>query len=345
MKDESDYQEHFRSFAKSLEFQIAEIDGFPKKKKSEQISIQKEQIAELISLEFQLKCLMWEHRNGLPAVNFFLDHISKNILDGRPYFRERQENFKTYISPAIRLRDIQSLICFSFNFRFFELISRKYQFGWEFKRLYKRLVELRQTIALTNTPLAISRAKIFHSKNKRSHLSYMDMIQVASCALLDAIDKFTPDWEKSKWMFIGVAIGRITGSGISAVGETMLHFFPRERRLLYRTYKFNARNDGATLEAMANAVNAGKDEDNSLKGTQRTDQHELSNLLSAANCLSTDVPLDEESKLTVSDAVSGPMELQPDYMNEQADACGALYRSIKGLTIFEQKVVALKGIF
>lgn len=97
-----------------------------------------------------------------------------------------------------------------------------------------------------NLPLAISQAKIFYSNTPRSHLSYMDIVQIHAQGLLLAIDKFVPPNDarmseanslQAYRKFRPVAIGIMARDRVNAYSETPVHFFPKQRLIRYRANK------------------------------------------------------------------------------------------------------------
>lgn len=374
-----DPQHHFQAFAKQLEREIAKVPGFPAKK-TKLAEIQRAQLEKLFELEEHLKLTLLEHPEGEAAINDFFDYIlieRRNILDARPYFRERQTDFTDFLSPALKSRDAGALIAHihherikkckcdlnevpkdydgckcpdvltgrhwivshRFNYRFYHYINSKRNLGPEFRDLFRALEHMRQDLCVTNTPLSISRAKIFHSRTAKSHLSYMDLIQISSEGLISAIDKMVPFGDRALGRLLcSVGIGRMTGNMISSISETMLHFYPKDRRLLYRSYKADARTPDVSQEKLAATVNDG------LLGNSRTNVTELGQLRTAASMLSIDMSLDDEHKTTVSDSVASPETAQPDRIAEGRSVQAALHNAISKLTPFQRKLVLLRGI-
>lgn len=374
-----DPQHHFQAFAKQLEKEISKVPGFPAKK-TKLAEIQRVQLERLFELEEHLKLTLLEHPEGEAAINDFFDYIlieRRNILDARPYFRERQTDFTDFLSPALKNRDAGALIAHihherikkckcdlseapkdydgckcpdiltgrhwivshRFNYRFYHYINSKRDLGPEFRDLFRAQEEIRAELCVTNTPLAISRAKIFYSKTTRSHLSYMDMIQISSEGLISAIDKMVPFGDRPLGRLLcSVAVGRSVGNLIQNYSETMLHFYPKDRRLLYRKNKADAKGPDISQEELTDKVNDG------LIGNSRTTVTELGQLQTAASMLSIDMSIDDENKTTVSDSVASPETAQPDRIAEGRSVQAALRNAIGKLTPFKRKLVLLRGI-
>jgi len=83
----------------------------------------------------------------------------------------------------------------------------------ELLKIYGKILELRQELVLMNLPLVISRARIFYSRTPKSHLSFMDFIQIGVAGLLAGIDKYCGEYSR---VWRSVVIGRIVGDYISS---------------------------------------------------------------------------------------------------------------------------------
>jgi hypothetical protein len=95
-------------------------------------------------------------------------------------------------------------------------------------------------------PLAIAQAKQFWHKapsaTKDTRFSFMDFVQIAADGLMSAVDKFVlPGGLEANPALIrvwrAVAIGRMKGNFIEMFSETTIHFFPQDKRKLYRANK------------------------------------------------------------------------------------------------------------
>ena len=332
--------EHFRSFAKSLETIIDEYGGV------EEITIvkrQKKQVEKLVKLETKFRRTLVRHRWGPGVYKSFIDFIireRKNILAARPYFRERQDIFTSSIAKCLKNEKHKALYRFHFNYQFvrFALESRKWANGSELVKLGKDIEQIRTELVEMNMPLAISRARIFWSKTPKSHLSYMDLVQISSEGLMSAIDKFVLPYSK---VFRAVAIGRIIGELIENYSETLVHFYPQDKRKIYRANKrMNKHADGVDYDRLADEINEG------IERAQMTDASEISGLVAAASHVSTDshAPTEENTVTDALDRFAADPSVQPDVTYEETEASHALYDAMHVLTPFERKVLRLKGI-
>src|SRR5690606_19734709 len=165
-------------------------------------------------------------------------------------------NFTEFISPVFQRADFRGLYPFAANYEFisYALSLVDWPNDHELVQLGKRIEALRVELATQNMPLAISRARIFWSRTPESHLSYMDLVQETATGLLAAIDKFTPPYTT---VFRSVIISRCLGNLISAYNQTSMHFYPSDRRKLYRANKMLARHEGEPdFERVARSVNS-----------------------------------------------------------------------------------------
>jgi pyoverdine/dityrosine biosynthesis protein Dit1 len=115
---------HFRQFAVSLE---QAIERCGETEDEDFLSRQKRQVDTLIALEDEFRETLIASSQGERIYKAFIKFICedrRNILDARPYFRERQGQFTKKISVALRRRKPQSLYSFRFNYRFVQLRAR-----------------------------------------------------------------------------------------------------------------------------------------------------------------------------------------------------------------------------
>ncbi len=202
-------------------------------------SRQKEQVELLVKLEKQFKKTLQNHCWGAKAYKAFIHHITqdrRNILAARPFFRERQGEFSKGISPAIRKNKHKQLYRFNINYPFIEFILRSFNWPKNGKVVAaaQRVFEIRQKIIILNMPLAITQARIFRHVTPDSHLSYMDINQISFEGLINAVDKFCLPYSP---VFRSVIIGRSKGDLIESSSETLLHFYPSDKRKIYRANK------------------------------------------------------------------------------------------------------------
>lgn len=335
---------HFKQFASSLSRTIGK---YGKVLPKEVLGRQKIQVEGLIKLEKKFKAALLRHRSGRNVIKDFIYYICderKNILAARPFFRERQKIFTKYISKAFKKRSHNKLKNYHFNFQFivFTMNNRKWGEHSELNKIYKQIIKLRTQIVETNMPLAISRARIFWQRTPRSHLSYMDLVQISSEGLLSAVDKFVLPFGK---VFRSVICGRISGNLIEGYSEPALHFYPVDKRKLYRAHKLaNKYKDASSVNEfnnLAEEVNIG------AKKNQMTDSHEIADLMAASSTISMEVFKNQPEDINIkkkSVQFMAPVSTQPDVMVESHNDTRVLQESMQKLSTFETKILRMKGI-
>ena len=125
-------------------------------------------------------------------------------------------------------------------------------------------------------PLAISQARVFRHNTPESHLTYMDLNQISFEGLINAVDKFVLPYTS---VFRSVIIGRVKGDLIENYSETPVHFYPSDKRKIYRANKAKKglTKDDINYTDLANTVN-----NNGPKLPTPTDSSEIMNLLAAS---------------------------------------------------------------
>jgi DNA-directed RNA polymerase specialized sigma subunit len=335
--------DHFKKFASWLEREIAKygeanVDYYER---------QKAQVEKLVALESAFRKELISHRSGASVYRDFITFICderRNILAARPYFRERQTVFTKQISKALKKRAEKSLYRFHFNFQFVQFVVGARSWG----KIGRRILELAEAIKAIRTelvemnmPLAISRARIFWSRTPKSHLSLMDLIQISAEGLMSAVDKFVPPFSR---VFRAVAIGRMTGNFIEEYSETPIHFYPCDKRKIYRANKLTGRQpDSIDFERLASDVNAMARR--SGEAPHRTDARELAGLMAAASVVSADSNSSQDPDAPEPIArFAAPESSRPDRQVEERDAITRMAWAVAQLTVYEQKVLRLKGV-
>lgn len=344
--------EHIRTFCKSIQNEISKFTDYVSAKKEDALEAQRLQVQLLLDLEFEFQDAIRKHSKGPWAYQKFVSYITEekgNILHARPYFRERQLKFKSSISPALKAKDARGLMSFRANFRLIHFIYSQRKWTSRIKGLYNAICAIRNEICVTNMPLAVSRARIFFSKTQRGrgHLSYLDLTQIAAEGLLSAIDKYVPPDNQPFGGLANIAINRMTGNFIEKGSETVLHFWPPDKRKLYNLHKLNRFSDG-DIHALVDMVNKTVD-----KEEDKTSVHEASQLMMAASCVSTENTVEskdsggqsKDKMITIGEGLAADPSWQPDNIAEYTESHAKLHDAIKKLTPFKRKLLKLKGIF
>jgi hypothetical protein len=343
-------ESHFRVFASNLEAAIKRYEALPEETL---IVRQRRQLKLLISLESKLRKTLIKHPWGPSVYKSFMDLIlnrKRNILAARPYFRERQAIFASQISKALKRKSDKGLYRFKFNYSFvlFIMACHKWPAGGKIAQLAKQIHDIRMEIMEMNLPLAISQARVFWSNTPRSHLSYMDLVQIHCGGLLVAIDKFVPPDTRQMTeqeeleayrKFRAVAIGRMIGDRIEQYSETLIHYFPVDKRKIYRANKAKRHfREGIDFEKVSEIVNEGVEDP-----AHHTNPQEIAELLASASCVSGDVSLDPEGETTL-DRYEADAETRPDLQVDEMNAIFMVREKYKDLPLIERKYLRMKGI-
>jgi len=340
---------HFRTFANSLE---AAVSRYEELSKEDSTARQKRQLETLFELETRFRDLLFEtpHPDGqtFGHVVFgrfcqYIHVVRGNILAARPYFRERQVLFTEKIASALKVGDPDSFREFCINYQLISFIvgsltEEEKQICPELLELNKKVRRLRKELVELNLPLAISRVRIFWSKTQESHLEYMDFVQIAAEGLLSAIDKFVLPYTT---VFRAVAIGRMLGNFIEEYSKTMFHFFPTDKRKLYRAHKVVGRIEDVDFHKIAAEVNRGVEAPHML-----TTAEEIADLLSAVSLVSSETPMhtDVGDSYTIAERFVAPDAWRPDISIEGAESQAVLRQATNYLSVLERKVLRLRGV-
>jgi len=307
---------------------------------------QREHFEELTSAECAFRETVLGYRISTEIYKRFVQLIrvvNNNILSARPYFRESSETFSSGITPALKSRDADALKKYGINFHFVKFCKDHWIGLWP-KKLeiaYKRVEKARTVLVELNMPLAINRARIFFGKTPKGHLTFMDMIESASMGLQAGIDKYTGEFKPN---FIGVCIGRIVGNLIDIYSETQIHFYPGDRRILYRANSIRGRQGITDIVELTKAVNDSFAVDLAEGRTapKATTATELAYLLHAASLLSADANDGEEGY--------GVYNFTPDQSENAEELLGKkqeiaiMCKLARKLPLINQKVLRLKGV-
>jgi len=317
---------------------------------------QKRQMEGLFELEKLFRKTLVAHKWGLDVYEAFIWKVSAskekggngNVLTARPYFREAAAVCIGPICKILQDKNAKKLQKYHFNYNFvlFTIKAKEWSPHHPLRKLEKQMRELRQQIIVTNMPLAISRARIFWnsaaSKDPRNALSYMDLIQSASEGLAAAVDKFRFPFTQG---FRNAIINRVSSVFIENYSATELHFFPKDKRKLYRGNKCIKRfPNGVDYEQLAAYVNL------ELEPGQRTTPEEIAQLMAATSMISTDSPINESdgdlsaTKTTILDKCSVGIDAQPEYQVMNVEVSYKLRQGIGGLPVIDQKLLRMKGI-
>jgi DNA-directed RNA polymerase specialized sigma subunit len=343
------YDDGFKVFAAALECRLA---NQPIYTEDELIRHQRNQIRELAALEAQFRKSLIAHKYGPKVYSAFVNMIcveKGNILSARPYFRERQEVFTEFISTALKKSSGPGLYKYRVNWTFISWVMayRKWGVASSLPELADKISKARQELLEQNLPLAISQARAFFAATPRSHLTFMDIVQIQCQGLLLAIDKFCPPNEKGLTDaesldafrgFRAVAIGIMLRDRVNDYSQTLVHYYPRDRQKIYWANKMLRRFvDQVDHQIIADEINK------QVSGNDKTSAEEVADLLATATTVSADYSTEPDGETVVELAV-GDESLRPDLRYENDELHTQLMGSIEGLTLVEKKLLKMKGI-
>jgi DNA-directed RNA polymerase specialized sigma subunit len=156
--------------------------------------------------------------------------------------------------------------------------------------------------------------------------------------MLSAIDKYCLPYST---VFRSVAIGRILGNLIEVYSETLLHFYPNDKRKIYRANKLMHKFSGEqtiNYEQLATEVNEG------VELPHKTNAAEIAALVAASSCVSTDSSPNEENDVPTLSRFIASESTQPDVQVEKTEAMARMNQAIGKLSVIEKKLLRLKGV-
>lgn len=310
-------------------------------------TIQQEQVEELLDAEKKFKETILKYRQATEIYKKFLQKVciqNKNILSARPYFRETAISFSKKITPAIKAADIETLKTFDINYQLIKFIKESWlgPFPKRAEHLFERVHVARTKLIQNNMPLAINRAKLFYRKTPKSHLTLMDFIGICSMGLAAGIDKWCGTYSP---VFRSVCIGRMVGNMIDSYSETMLHFYPSDKRVLYKAHTIRGRQGIDEINALTDAVNKSFKQDE-LEGKtipkNEINVSELSSLMNAASTVSADATVNDEGYGVYHYTMDPDQDIEGAYI-ERESTDKMLYLA-KRLPLLHRKVLKLKGV-
>jgi DNA-directed RNA polymerase specialized sigma subunit len=127
---------------------------------------------------------------------------------------------------------------------------------------------------------------------------------------------------------------------VTSNSETPIHFYPREKRKIYRANKAVGRGS-IDHEEIACEVNKG------VEKVHCTTASEISNLMSAASVVSADASSQEEGtsvSIRQIERYAAPVESQPDVITEKNDVMAKLFVAETKLSTTQRKVLKLRGV-
>lgn len=315
---------------------------------------QKEQVEELWLSERLFRDEILKYKYSTQCYKKFIQkirHIDRNILYAKVYFRESSETFSAKITPYLKSEDPEGLKKFKINFNLIQFIRLSWRgpLGAKAEKLFRRVEQARRILIENNLPLAINSAKIFYRSVPKSNNTLLDMINVSAQGLASAVDKYIGDknGEYSR-VFCSVILGRVSGNLIKLNSETSLHFYPSDRKILYKANSIRGRQGIKEVNELAAAINAAFAADAKeglVVPKEQVTAAQLQELLSAATLISVELTTKDED-----DESYNAYDFTPDdkstaeenmIASETNERIGKL---ISELPPLYRKVLRLKGI-
>lgn len=308
---------------------------------------QKQQVEELLDAERKFKDTILKYRQSTEIYKQFLQKVciqNKNILSARPYFRETATTFSASITPAIKMGNTDELKKFNINYQFIKFIKDHWRgpFPERATELFDRVHRSREILIENNMPLAVNRAKLFFRKTPRSHLTLMDMIGICGMGLAAGVDKWCGPYSP---VFRSVCIGRMVGNLIDSYSETMLHFYPSDKRILYKANSIRGRKGIDEVSDLATAVNNAFIEDEKTGKSipkNKISTGELNDLMNAASIVSADSTVNEEGYGVYTYAQDPNADIESTYI--QRETTMQMLMLVSKLPLLHRKILRLKGI-
>ncbi len=347
-------ENHFKSFSKSLAVRLNRYETLAPR---ELLHKQRAQLQELIALEKEFREELKKVKETPKILEAFYVHIMEDrgkLMSARPFFRERSTEFVDKISPLLKNKSLSGLLDHDINYFFikFAIDSGLLKKRFPGHKIFAKIKTLRQEITEQNIPLAISQAKLFWKKTPKSHLSYMDLVQIHVDGLCSAVDKFVPPKRKMSEeeslaaykMFRGMAIGRMVGDRIREYSSTLVRFYSNDKRKIYNANKiarFYKEGEHTDFDAIAQRVNENLQE---TGATFRTTPTEIANLMSGASHLSGETKIGEDSDETILTQYDDLVREEESSFVE-SDAIKTMRKAIwEYCSIREQKILIMLGM-
>ncbi len=315
---------------------------------------QKEQVEELWLSEQLFRDEILKYKYSTQVYKKFIQkirHIDRNILYAKVYFRESSETFSSHITPYLKSEDPEGLKKFKINYNLIKFLRDSWRgpLGAKAEKLYRRVEQARRILIENNLPLAINSAKIFYRSVPKSNNTLLDMINVAAQGLASAVDKYVGDKNGDySRVFCSVILGRVSGNLIKLNSETPLHFYPSDRKILYKANSIRGRQgikDVTELAAAINSAFAADAKEGLVVPKDQVTPAQLQELLNAATLVSVELTSKDED-----DGTYNAYDFTPDdktsaeenlIITETNDKIGRL---ISELPPLYRKVLKLRGI-
>ena len=331
----------FYTLANNIAKILEKNNGGKKLSKTEFTKKQKDQVTRMMDLEEMFRSTINSYKQSDKIYKKFLMHIKierGNILTARPFFRENSKKFGAEISPAFKKDDIDKIKEFHINYKFMVFVIDNWRGNLPKKAVavWEEHQIVRQKIIENSMPLAINLAMKFFKAVPRSHVNLMDMINASISGLSIGVDKWVGPFTT---VFRSVCIGRMKSNIMDIYNQTFLHYYPSDKRIIYKTNLLKSREKIEDPEILLEAINQYLKEN----GDKRVmDMSEFSHIINGASVSSVEAEVDDED-IGVYDTFIDEKSNVADNV-EKIDAIKKMITACEHLEIIERKVIKLKGV-
>lgn len=310
-------------------------------------STQKKDLEDLMTAEKEFRDALFAHPRGPKTFDdfiIFIRQVNNDILSARPYFRESAQDFSKFVTPCLKEADGATLATRKINILFAKWVKDNWRgsFPRELNSLYLKMDNIRSTLIIDNMPLAINQAKRFFRQVPLSYMEFSDFIGFCAAGLASGVDK----WARDEWepLFRSVCMGRMKGNMIESYSQTMLHFYPQDKRILYKANAIKFRQKIEDIDELAEAVNKAfkEDEANGVRPIKTTvTGASLRLLLAAASHVGADTTATDDETYTVYNTTPDEEDVEDSFVKR--DILNKTRVISKRLPMIQRKILRLKG--
>lgn len=255
----------------------------------------------MLDLERSFMRTLKRYSVGVQCYTKFIQYITDelgNILNAKPYFRERSTTFNKFLSKAFKDKNPKVLMNFHPNYKFIQFCIRNMDsIPSKIQEIYEKYTKTRQDIIENNIPLAINKSKLFNNITPKDHLDLIDFIGICVCGLADAIDKFVGDYTKAN--FANAAINRMSGALLEEYNKSLISMYPKDKKILYRIRSISWNTGTTNTRELAYLFNKSLEEDKKIGRKpitrKKITEFEVVRLLNTAGILSLDFKTDDST--------------------------------------------------
>jgi hypothetical protein len=288
----------------------------------------------MLELEKSFVRVLKRYSVGVQCYSKFIYYITDelgNILNAKPYFRERSTTFNKFLSKAFKDKNPKGLMNFHPNYKFLQFCMKNMEsIPPKIQEVYDKYTKIRQDIIENNIPLAINKSKLFNNITPKDHLDLIDFIGICVCGLADAIDKFVGDFSKAN--FANASINRMSGALLEEYNKGLISMYPKDKKIIYRIRSISWGTGITSPKELAHLFNRSLEEDKKLGRKpitrKKITEFEVVKLLNTAGILSLDFKVDDNS----------------DDFSEKDYAGSSSYDEVYGEMITEEETVENKDI-